>query len=66
MKDLLLINKTRLRLYKGMGHGAKTLATYSDKSYERSDHKMHENTAKQKAKIMSLERVTALCRLLLD
>ena len=30
-----------------MGHGAKTLATYSDKSYERSDNKMHENIAKQ-------------------
>ena len=48
MKDLLFINQARLRLYEGMGHGAKPLAAYSDKSYERSDHTMYENTAKQK------------------
>ena len=47
MKDLLSINQARLRLYIGTGHRAKTLATYSDKGYERSDHKMWENTAKQ-------------------
>ena len=47
MKDLLSISQARLRLYVGMGHGAKTLATYSDKSYERSEDKMHENIAKQ-------------------
>ena len=51
--------------------GAKLLVTYCDKSYEKSDDKMHENTAKQKKskkqpKLCRWKRITALCELLLD